>query len=151
MKDPKSFQRRKTEMGPKWLGIQSENQQREVPELERWCRPWRQPVLSQSRSGASRKEKGNWDISVNTWMNIWQIWCHDQKVVKKKRQVKRSSPMAQRVKNPVLSLLWQRFNPWPGNFCMAKKRDKQRKNSNLIQERKITTVHYLAVNTITGL
>ena len=26
--------------------------------------------------------------------------------------------MAQWVKDPVLSLLWHGFDPWPGNFCM---------------------------------
>ena len=26
--------------------------------------------------------------------------------------------MAQQVKDPVLPLLWCRFHPWPGNFCM---------------------------------
>ena len=27
--------------------------------------------------------------------------------------------MAQRVKDLALSLLWFRFDPWPGNFCMS--------------------------------
>ena len=27
--------------------------------------------------------------------------------------------MAQWIKDPALSLLWLRFSPWPGNFCMS--------------------------------
>ena len=33
----------------------------------------------------------------------------------------RSSPVAQQVKDPALSLLWQGFNPCPGNFLMLQK------------------------------
>ena len=37
---------------------------------------------------------------------------------------------AQRVKDPVLSLLWERFDPWPGNFhmleCGPKKKKKKK-------------------------
>lgn len=39
-----------------------------------------------------------------------------------------SSLVAQQVKDPVFSLLWLRsllwlgFDPWPGNFCTAKKK-----------------------------
>ena len=29
----------------------------------------------------------------------------------------RSCLVAQQVKDPALLLLWQGFNPWPGNFC----------------------------------
>ena len=29
--------------------------------------------------------------------------------------------MAQQVKDPTLSLLWYRFDPWPRNFCMQRK------------------------------
>ena len=35
--------------------------------------------------------------------------------------------MAQWVKYPVLSLLWRRFNPWPGNFHMPQVRPKMKK------------------------
>ena len=33
-------------------------------------------------------------------------------------KMKTSSLVAQLVKNPVLSLLWLEFDPWPRNFCM---------------------------------
>ena len=41
--------------------------------------------------------------------------------------------MAQWVKNPVLSLMWHRFNPWPGNFLphatgVAKLKKKKNEN-----------------------
>ena len=41
--------------------------------------------------------------------------------------------MAQQVKDPVLSLLWRKFNPWLGNFacqghCQKKKKKKKKKN-----------------------
>ena len=35
--------------------------------------------------------------------------------------------MAQRVKDLELSLLWHRFNPWPGNFCMSQVSQKRKK------------------------
>ena len=34
--------------------------------------------------------------------------------------------MAEQVKDPVLSLLGLRFNPWPGNFCMLEVRQNQK-------------------------
>ena len=39
----------------------------------------------------------------------------------------RSSLEAQWVEDLVLSLLWHQFNPWPGKFCMPKKREKKEK------------------------
>ena len=48
----------------------------------------------------------------------------DPKYMNRKVKIKRSSLVAQRVKDPRLSLLWLRslqwhgFDPWPGNFCM---------------------------------
>ena len=33
--------------------------------------------------------------------------------------------MAQRVRNQPLSLLWCRFTPWPGNFCMPRTQQKE--------------------------
>lgn len=42
-----------------------------------------------------------------------------------------SSLVAQQVKDPVFSLLWLRsllwlgFDPWPGNFCTAKKKSRE--------------------------
>ena len=39
----------------------------------------------------------------------------------------RSSLVAQRVKDPVLSLLWLRFDPWPWNFCMLWVQPKKKK------------------------
>ena len=38
----------------------------------------------------------------------------------------RSSLVAQWFKDPVLSLPWHRFDPWPGNFCMLKARPKKK-------------------------
>ena len=35
--------------------------------------------------------------------------------------------MAQWVRDRVLLLLWHRFNPWLGNFCMPKKKNKKHK------------------------
>ena len=35
--------------------------------------------------------------------------------------------MAQQVKDTVLSLLWHKFDPWPGNFCMLRVRPKNKK------------------------
>ena len=40
-----------------------------------------------------------------------------------------SSPVAHRVKDPASSLLWRGFDPWPGNFCVAKKNTKNKKHS----------------------
>ena len=31
--------------------------------------------------------------------------------------VHKEFPVVQQVKVPVLSLLWLRFDPWPGNLC----------------------------------
>lgn len=31
------------------------------------------------------------------------------------------------VKDPMLSLLWSRFDPWPGNFCMLQVAAKKKK------------------------
>ena len=36
-----------------------------------------------------------------------------------------SSPVAQQVKDLVLSLLWCRFDPWPRNFCKPKGKKKK--------------------------
>ena len=33
-------------------------------------------------------------------------------------------PGSLEIKEPVLLLLWLRFNPWPGKFCMAQARSK---------------------------
>ena len=41
----------------------------------------------------------------------------------------RSSLVAQQFQDPVLSLLWLRFDPWPGNFHMLWLRPKREKNS----------------------
>ena len=38
-----------------------------------------------------------------------------------------SSLVAQQGKDPVLSLLWHRFSPWPGNFCMVWVQPKKKK------------------------
>ena len=35
--------------------------------------------------------------------------------------------VTQQVKDPVLLLLWHRFDPWPGNFCMPWARPKKKK------------------------
>ena len=47
------------------------------------------------------------------------------------RKEMRSSLVAQWVKDPVLLLLWLRFNPWPRNLthhgCTFKKRKKKKK------------------------
>ena len=32
------------------------------------------------------------------------------------------------VKNPVLSLVWLRFSPWPGNFCLLQVWQKEKEN-----------------------
>lgn len=42
------------------------------------------------------------------------------------------------VKDPVLSLLWHPFDPWPGNFCMSlawvnEEKKKKRRRSNRVQ------------------
>ena len=39
--------------------------------------------------------------------------------------------MAQWVKDPVLSLLWRRFDPWPGNFHMPQARPKKKVKNKL--------------------
>ena len=39
----------------------------------------------------------------------------------------RRSLLAQWVENPLLSLLWHRFNPWPRNFCMPWARPKKKR------------------------
>ena len=41
----------------------------------------------------------------------------------------RSSLVAQQIEDLVLSLLWRKFDPWPGNFCMpwAQPEKKERK------------------------
>ena len=44
--------------------------------------------------------------------------------------------MAKKVKDPVLSLQWLRFNAWPRNFCMSqvqpKKRKKKKKHNKIL-------------------
>ena len=49
--------------------------------------------------------------------------------------------MAQGVKDPVLSLLWHRFGPWPRNFHLPqlcglkkKRKEKKRKKQNWVKE-----------------
>ena len=36
------------------------------------------------------------------------------------------------VKNPVLSLLWHGFDPWPGNFCMSWVQQKKEKKASAL-------------------
>ena len=43
-----------------------------------------------------------------------------------KKLAQKSSLMAQQVKDLVLSLLWHRFNTWPGKFCMPWARPKKK-------------------------
>ena len=43
--------------------------------------------------------------------------------------------MAQWVKDPVLSLLWRRFDPWPGNFCVPTAGQKKKKKKKKKRER----------------
>ena len=45
----------------------------------------------------------------------------------------RGSLVAWWVKDPVLSLLWWGFDPWPGNFCMLQPWPKKKKK---IKEKK---------------
>ena len=40
-----------------------------------------------------------------------------------------SSLVAQQVKDPVLSPLWGRFDPWPRNFCMSRVRPKNKRKN----------------------
>ena len=51
--------------------------------------------------------------------------------------------MAQWVKDPVLSLLWLRFAPWPGNFCMSQVWPPKKKKwrSLVLQQVKDLTCH----------
>ena len=54
--------------------------------------------------------------------------------------------MAQWVKDPVLSrpqlrsLLWHRFDPWPGNFHMPQAQPKRKKQNKTKQKNKITRI-----------
>ena len=54
-------------------------------------------------------------------------------LLKNKEKVKGSSLVAQQYKDPmfsllwVQSLLWHRFNPWSGNFCMPQAWQKKKK------------------------
>ena len=43
--------------------------------------------------------------------------------------------MAQWVKDPVLSLLWRGFSPWPGNFHMPQAQPKKKKRKGIKSER----------------
>ena len=38
--------------------------------------------------------------------------------------INRELPVTQQVKDPALSLLWYRFDPWSGNFCMPQEQPK---------------------------
>ena len=40
-----------------------------------------------------------------------------------------SSPVAQQVKDPVLSLLWRGFDPWPRNFRLPWSKKKKKRSS----------------------
>ena len=42
--------------------------------------------------------------------------------------------MAQQVKEPVLSLLWSGFHPWPRNFCMLQAWRKTNKQKTLLTD-----------------
>ena len=64
----------------------------------------------------------------------------------------RSSLVAQQVKDLLSSLLWYRFDPWPGNFHMSQVEQKKRKKkvypkgikSSLLTSKseKIPTAHF---------
>ena len=42
------------------------------------------------------------------------------------RKEARELPGGRAVKDPVLSLPWHRFDPWPGNFCMPQVQPKKK-------------------------
>ena len=46
-------------------------------------------------------------------------------------------PSGLAVKDLVLSLLWLRFDPWPGYFCMLQAQQKKKKKKKKIKENKI--------------
>ena len=52
------------------------------------------------------------------------------KILAKKKKKKREFSGGLAVKDPALSLLWYRFDPWPGNFCtpsaQPKRKEKKR-------------------------
>ena len=55
----------------------------------------------------------------------------------------RSSLVAQLIKDLMLSLLWHRFCPWPGNFCMLCVQPKKEKES-VIRIKILATVYQKA-------
>ena len=50
---------------------------------------------------------------------------------KEPKREKQEFPAGLEVEDPVLSLLWFRFIPWPGNFCtpLAQPKEKKKENS----------------------
>ena len=62
----------------------------------------------------------------------WELLYVTDAAIKRKNNKKWSSLVAQQVKDLALSLLWCRFDPWPGNFHMPwawpkKEKEKEKK------------------------
>ena len=77
--------------------------------------------------------------------------CHKvisyQLVARFKRKEKRNSLMTQWVKDPPVSLLWHRFDPWPGKFCIrSEKREREREKHVLIKSGKIKHIRISKVS-----
>ena len=54
--------------------------------------------------------------------------------------------MAQQVKDPVLSLLWHRFDPWPGKFPHAMGMTKERKKEKEKKGKKVVPIVMIFLN-----
>ena len=57
---------------------------------------------------------------------LWYIHIMEYYAVVKRNELAFLGSLA--VKNPVLSLLWLMFSPWPGNLCMPWAWPKKKKN-----------------------
>ena len=63
------------------------------------------------------KKKKKITMEVATAESSWaRVTRKEIGIIKNRRQ--REFPGGLVVKDPVLSMLWCRFDPWPGNFCM---------------------------------
>ena len=118
-----------------------------------WSMPHLWPTLGNTGSLNQWARPGIKHIS--SWIlvgfiNFWAMMETPKCVFNFTKRKTRSSPVAQWVKDPVLSLkwpgslLWHRFDPCPGNFCMLqvwpKKKKKKERKTKILKKKKTHTI-----------